>query len=170
MQTRRLGMCIALVVLVALFVALPAQAGKPVVTEFQAYSTSFDYIEPLVWYTTGAVWHGGSVTIENIESGDARFRGAMTTSWYNIYMPDHAHRPSQIGWGPCTTDWRLDVPDLGGWWEGAGKVYPQTDSRVLTMRATARGYGSFTGMKVEYTLAGGSGWPLYRTVRITEGS
>ena len=168
MKTRRLFLCIGLVLLATLFVVLPAQAEKPKVTEFVAYNTSVAF----EWTvrSTGGADHGSNSFVEGIDSIDPRFRGTLTSHYECIGLVGHPQSTSDYPWGPCNGAWRLGVPGSGGWWEGNGKGMPQADFRVHCIRATGRGYGRFAGMKVEWIIADLSDWGVRRTVRITGGN
>ena len=168
MKTRRLFLCIGLVLLATLFVVLPAQAGRPQVAEFVAWNTSYTW-ESIPRFTGGAVHYSNSF-VEGITSSDPRFQGTMTSHYECAGPLNNPQATPDYGWGPCMGAWRLDVPGSGGWWEGNASGMPQSDFRIHCVRATGRGYGRFAGMKVEWIIADLSDWAVHRTVRITGGN
>jgi hypothetical protein len=164
MKVRRLSLIVVLVVLSAILLAAPVQAGRAV-TEFVAWNTSIAF----EWSTrtTGGVVHGSNSFVEGITSSDPKFQGTLTSHYECIGSEGHPQSTADYPWGPCNGVWRLEVPGSGGWWEGNAKGMPQSDFRVYCARATGKGYGAFAGMKVEWIQADLSEWGVQRVVRIT---
>jgi hypothetical protein len=166
MKTRRFPLCLALLLLAALCIAFPAQAGRTA-SGFVATNTS--YWDNFVWHTAGNSIHRTNTFVEGITSPDARFRGTLNSQYECGGTIVHPNDPG-IGWGPCNGNWRLDVPGTGGWWEGHANGLPQADYRVGVVKATGKGYGAFAGMKVQWDITYLWEWGVQRTVRITAAS
>jgi hypothetical protein len=151
MKTRRTFVLLALVLLAALLLAAPVQAGRKV-TEFLAASVSWDYTL-IGESTTGGVLHQQIRGVETMRATDPRFEGTLTTDFVCIGLPGHPQSdPTGASWGTCNYTWRLEATGSSGW-QGVAHGYPQTDFRVLMMKATGQGYGEFSGMKIEWTIS-----------------
>jgi hypothetical protein len=166
MKLRRLSLVCAMLLLVMTMLVLPVQAGGPPKTTFIAYNTSFDYFTSVCTYT-GKSSHCINSFGEGIGADDARFTGSLTAVAHCSGPGLNHPQATEIGWGPCDGTWRLDVPVLGGWWEGQLSALPQADYRNGGIaRGIGKGYGAFKGLTVEWHQDFVWEWGVQRTVTI----
>jgi len=162
MHIRRLSLSVALFLLAALFVLLPAYAAAPPSAAFTAYNTT--YADHVDLRYTGAVEHRSGYVHMDILATDARFTGSMSMDFGCIALYDHPQALDYMPWGPCPFTWRLGTAAAG--WEGVGRIYPQSDARVLLTKATGNGYGAYRHMKIEWTMsAWADTWNMAGTIK-----
>jgi len=155
MKTRRLSLVLMLVLLAALLVVAPVQAGRKVA------SFTFHCNGSVVWSwrDTGSATHFLIVIAGPTVDGDARVTGNLTWNllatgvWPN---PHNANSMPGTVWGPGTGNWRLVTPDGLSGWEGTVGTQPQTDPAkwqdANVWRAKGNGFGVYKNMRIEWAV------------------
>ena len=154
MKTRRLSLVLMLVLLTALLVVVPVQAGRTV-TQVQFWPVDDpSWTGELPYRETGAVGHYVWSLEGPVEGSDPRVEGNLswTMQGPTVWPNPHPCAPDAY-WGPLDGTWRLVTPEGG--WEGTCRVPVWCDPVKWPdspMTARGNGFGAYKNMHIEWTM------------------
>ena len=160
MKTRRLSLVLMLVLLTALLLVAPVQAGRAVTGfTFTIPGADWDW-DTIVstWRDTGPVDHFVVVIKAKVSSANQKLNGGKLT----LTLQDHCVTPNRhdIGgcWGPAPGKWQIVASAEGGalsGWEGTTSGGPWTDPRFPRMHilnGSGHGFGVYKNMHIDWTV------------------
>jgi hypothetical protein len=155
MKARKLSLVLALVVLSAMLLAAPVQAGRTV-TPFTFQMTDVVYELPK-YVMTGPVGHFIFVAKGTVVSGDPRLDGGqLTITWHGPEVYPNPH-PVILGtaWGPVPGKFEIILPgEPLAAWQGSTSWPPWSDPTkwpdTLMARGRGNGVGAYKNMHIEW--------------------
>lgn len=154
MKVRRMSLVVVLVLLSAILLAVPVQAGRNM-SQFTFHLTRIDVDYFIPRENTGAVFlfaWGIAGPVEG--SGDNRVNGTFTWDVKSTtILPNSHYDAANYGWGPGTGTWRIASEDGFSGWEGNSIAFALGDLKPSNpFRARGVGFGKYKNMQIEWTV------------------
>ena len=161
MKLHKLSSIIILVLLSAILLAAPVQAGRTVIPF--TFGWTDIYADFLSYRIVGTVEQFSYIFTATIVSEEPRLDGAKLTMYgYCTRQLDSPHPPDPAlggGWGPTYGTWSIITSAEGepaSGWQGVSHIPPQGEPArwpdfVLQYRASGNGFGEYKNTRLTYT-------------------